>query len=85
MNTINVLNTQHLHFANRTIETLIINEQHTLFLYNHQGQYFKLFDQKKELKNYLNALPYKMLCEFYSEEELDNYLLSQTINNTTFC
>jgi hypothetical protein len=71
--------------ANRTIETLLINEQHTLFLYNHQGQYYKLFDQKKELKNYLNALPYRMVSEFYSEEELDNYLLSQAINNTPFC
>jgi len=85
MNSIKVLNTSYLHYSNRTIETLLINEQHTLFLYNHQGQYYKLFDQKKELKNYLNALPYRMVSEFYSEEELDNYLLSQAINNTPFC
>jgi len=85
MNTINVLNTQYLHFANRTIETISINDKKVFYLYNHQGQYFKLFDQKEELTNYLNALPYRMVTEFYSEEELDNYLLSQTINNTTFC
>jgi hypothetical protein len=85
MQTINTLHTGYVNFANRTIETVLIGGLKTLFIYNHQGQYYKLFDQKKELTNYLNALPYKMLCEFYSEEELDNYLLSQTNNNTTFC
>jgi hypothetical protein len=33
-----------------------------------------LFDQKEELKNYLNALPYRMLTEFYSEEAVDAFL-----------
>ncbi len=74
MNTINVLNTQYLHSANRTIETISINNK-VFYIYNHQGQYFRLFDQKEELGNYLDAKPYKMLCEFYSEEALDNYLL----------
>ena len=64
--------------ANRTIETLLINEQQTLYLYNHQGQYYKIFDQKEELEKYLNALPYKMLCEFYNEEALDDFLESCT-------
>jgi hypothetical protein len=73
-NNIQVLNTHYLHFANRTIEILLINEQQTLYLYNHQGQYFKLFNQKEELKNYLNALPYRMLTEFYSEEAVDAFL-----------
>jgi len=84
-NDVNVIDTEYLHFANRTIETVSMNSQKVLYLYNHQGQYFKLFDQKKELKNYLNALPYRMVTEFYSEDEVDDYLLSQTINNTTFC
>jgi hypothetical protein len=74
MNKIDLLDTQFVFFANRTIETLLINEQHTLFLYNHQGQYYKVFNQKEELDNYLNAKPYKMICEFYSEKELDNFL-----------
>lgn len=74
MNKIDLLNTQFVFFANRTIETLLINEQKTLYLYNHQGQYYKLFDQKKELEKYLNALPYQMLCEFYSEEAVDGFL-----------
>jgi len=78
------LDVSFLHFANRTIETISINIK-VFYLYNHQGQYFKIFDKKKELINYLNALPYRMLTEFYSEEEVDNYLLSQTINNTPFC
>jgi hypothetical protein len=67
------------------IIVVLIGTLKTLYLYNHQGQYYKLFDQKEELTNYLNAMPYRMVSEFYSEEELDNYLLSQTINNTTFC
>jgi|GEM_PF-5871539 len=75
MNKVDLIGTQNVFFANRTLETLIINEQQTLFLYNHQGQYFKVFDQKEELDNYLDAKPYKMLCEFYSEEALDDFLL----------
>jgi hypothetical protein len=75
MNKVDLIDTQNVLFANRTIETLLINEQQTLYLYNHQGQYFKLFDQKKELTNYLNALPYRMVTEFYSEEALDDFLL----------
>jgi 3-phosphoglycerate kinase len=74
MNKIELQNTNYLHRSNRTIETLLINEQQTLFLYNHQGQYYKLFDQKEELEKYLNALPYQMVSEFYSEEALDFYL-----------
>ncbi len=76
MNKIDLIDTQSVFFANRTIETLLINEQQTLYLYNHQGQYFKLFDQQEELDNYLNAVPYKMVCEFYTEEELEGYLLT---------
>lgn len=68
------LNTQYHHYANRTIDTLLISGSKKLYLYNHQGQYFKLFDQKEELDNYLNALPYQMLCEFYSEEEVDIFI-----------
>ncbi|MEX0996918.1 MAG: hypothetical protein WDZ45_07710 [Flavobacteriaceae bacterium] len=68
------LNTHYHHFANRTIETLLIGGSKKLYLYNHQGQYFKLFDQKEELDNYLKALPYQMLCEFYSEEEVDIFI-----------
>lgn len=78
MNKIDLIDTQNVFFANRTIETLLINEQQTLYLYNHQGQYFKLFDQKEELDNYLNAVPYKMLGEFYSDEEVDAYLEKRT-------
>lgn len=74
MNKIDLINTQNAFFANRTLETLLINEQQTLYLYNHQGQYYKLFDQKEELDNYLNARPYTMVCEFYSEEALDEFL-----------
>lgn len=77
MNKIDLLDTQFVFFANRTIETLLINEQQTLFLYNHQGQYYKLFDQKEELDNYLGAEPYKMLCEFYSEEAVDAFLVKR--------
>lgn len=79
MNTIKVLNSSYLHFANRTIETLLIAGSKQLYLYNHQGQYFKIFNQKKELENYLSALPYKMVTEFYSEAELDKYLLSLNV------
>lgn len=74
MNKVDLIDTQNVFFANRTLETLLINEQQTLYLYNHQGQYYKLFDQKEELKNYLNALPYQMVGEFYSEEALDKFL-----------
>lgn len=74
MNKVDLIYTQTVFFANRTLETLLINEQQTLYVYNHQGQYYKLFDQKEELNNYLNAQPYKMLCEFYSEEAVDAYL-----------
>ena len=74
MNKIELQDTNYLHQANRTLETLLINEQKTLYLYNHQGQYYKLFNQKKELDNYLNARPYKMVCEFYSEEAVDEFL-----------
>ncbi len=78
MNKIELLDTRYLHYSNRSLETLLINEQQTLYLYNHQGQYYKLFDQKEELDKYLNALPYEMLCEFYSEEALDVYLEKRT-------
>jgi len=74
-NDVNVIGTEYLHSANRTIETTSVNNEKVFYLYNHQGQYFKLFDQKKELTNYLNALPYRMVTEFYSEEALDDFLL----------
>jgi len=74
MQRIRTLQTDYIHFANRTIETISINKEKVLYLYNHQGQYYKLFDQKEELKNYLNALPYRMLTEFYSEEAVDAFL-----------
>lgn len=64
MNKVDLIDKQNVFFANRTIEILLINEQQTLFLYNHQGQYYKLFDQKEEVENYLNALPYQMVCDF---------------------
>ncbi|WP_339610832.1 hypothetical protein [uncultured Planktosalinus sp.] len=76
MNKIQLLDTQYLNNANRTIETLLINGSKKLYLYNHQGQYYKIFDQQKELNNYLNAKPYQMLCEFYSEEAVDAFLLT---------
>lgn len=74
MNTIELLDSNYFQSTNRTLETLQINNQQTLYLYNHQGQYYKIFDQKEELDKYLNALPYEMLCEFYSEEALGVYL-----------
>jgi len=74
MNKVDLIDTQNVFFANRTIETIIINDEKVFYIYNHQGQYFKLFDQKEELKNYLNALPYRMLTEFYSEEAVDAFL-----------
>tara|TARA_R110000850_G_C9994993_1_gene467539 strand:+ start:13048 stop:13284 length:237 start_codon:yes stop_codon:yes gene_type:complete len=74
MNNVVLIDTQNVFFANRTIETLLVKQQ-TLYLYNHQGQYYKLFEQKKELENYLNAMPYRMLQEFYCEEALDAFLV----------
>jgi hypothetical protein len=68
------LDVSYLNSANRTIETISINNEKVLYLYNHQGQYYKLFDQKKELTNYLNGLPYQILCELYSEEEVDIFI-----------
>jgi hypothetical protein len=67
-------NISYLHFANRTIETISVTIKKVLYIYNHQGQYYKLFDQKKELTNYLNGLPYQILCELYSEEEVDIFI-----------
>lgn len=74
MNTIELLDSNYFQSANRTIETLLINEQQTLYLYNHQGQYYKVFNQREELDKYLNALPYQMVGEFYSEEAVDAFL-----------
>ncbi len=73
-NDVNVISMEYLHSANRTLETISINKEKVLYVYNHQGQYYKIFDQKKELTNYLKALLYKMIKEFYNEEELDAYL-----------
>ena len=71
--------TSYINSTNRTIETLQIGSSKKIILYNHQVQYIKLFDQKVELTNYLNALPYRMFNEFYSEEKMDKYLLSLSI------
>lgn len=76
MNRINLIDTQYVYFANRTIETLKLPNGQVYYLYNHQGQYYKLFNQKEELENYLNALPYQMVDEFYSEAALDAYLMT---------
>lgn len=75
MNNIQFINTTYLH-PNRTLETLQLPNGQLYYLYNHQGQYYKLFDQKEELDKYLNALPYEMLCEFYSEAAVDVFLMT---------
>lgn len=74
MNTIELLDSNYFQSANRTIETLQINGQQTHYLYNHQGEYYKVFNQKQELNKYLNALPYQMVGEFYREEAVDEFL-----------
>lgn len=74
MNRVIVIDTKNVYFANRTLETLQLPNGQGYYLYNHQGQYYKLFTQKEELDCYLNALPYTMFREFYSEAALEAYL-----------
>lgn len=36
-----------------------------LYVYNHQGQNYKVFNNKRQLDHYFENQPYAMLAEFY--------------------
>ncbi|MCR9182707.1 MAG: hypothetical protein NXH73_07250 [Flavobacteriaceae bacterium] len=76
MQTIRILQTDYVHHANRTIETLLIGGSKKLYIYNHQGQYFKVFTSSTDINNYLNGQKVKILAEFIEEVEMDNFLLT---------
>jgi hypothetical protein len=79
MNTVTTLRTEYLHFANRSIETVLIGGIKILYIYNHQGQYFKLFESIGTLSNYLSGQKVKTRAEFIDEIEMDEFLLNLDI------
>lgn len=73
-----LLDTTFVNFANRTIETILLDNQQLFYVYNHQGQYFKVFNDLQELLNFHTGDKYQMLHEFYTEADLDYFLLNHT-------
>ncbi|MGF1555241.1 hypothetical protein [Paucihalobacter sp.] len=73
-----LLNTTFVHFACRNIETILLDNQQLLYVYNHQGQYFKVFNDLQELLNFYTGVKFQMLHEFYRESDLDYFLLNHT-------
>ena len=78
MNTIQTVQVDYINYASRTLETIILtNEemsQKVVYLYNHDGQSFRIFENLLEVANYLHNQPYKVLKEYAQERFVDTFL-----------
>ena len=77
MNDINILKTIEIR-ASRTLDMLSVsdkNERKLLFLYNYEGEHYRLFDCKMEVRKFFNCEGATFL-EFEDDETLDFYLLN---------
>ncbi|MCM4161329.1 hypothetical protein FHG64_08390 [Antarcticibacterium flavum] len=78
MNTINQIEVKYLR-PSRTIEKLEISKdlkRSICFVYNHEGNHFRLFDNEMALNLFLKQGSEPKIT-FDSEEELDKFLLYQ--------
>jgi len=80
MNKFQTINTEYLR-ASRTIETIIVSKDNiseVFFVYNYEGNSFRVFKNHLDLINFYQN---KAKCNFHfnTEIELDNFLAKVTI------
>lgn len=82
MNDIRILKTIEIRVS-RTLDILLISSKNgniILYTYNYEGIHYRLFDSKKEVRNFFNC-EYACFLEFEDDESLDNYLSNLRICN----
>lgn len=76
MNTINQIDTYYLR-ASRTVETILIkNKQKTVYVYNYEGNHFRLFSKLVDLINFFKT-GIEPKLEFSNECDLDHYIINK--------
>lgn len=83
MNTTRTLNTEYLR-PSRTIETVLVSNfslEKIFFIYNYEGNSFRLFESHLSLLNFLNENETESDFIFETEEHLDSFLLNIELNN----
>lgn len=76
MNSFSCVDTYYLR-ASRTIETILVengNRQNLFFVYNYEGNHFRLFYSIDSLVNFFSCSDAEVYCDFETDEELDNFL-----------
>jgi hypothetical protein len=48
-----------------------------LYIYNYEGNHFRVFDSKKNIKNFLMNNDYDIIYETNIDKELDDYLFNK--------
>jgi hypothetical protein len=77
---IQTIYTEYIRYANRTLECMEISKNQSIlhyWIYNYQGNHFRVFDSLLEVFAFLNnQSDNNWIADFDTEEELDNYLHS---------
>lgn len=79
MNQIEVLDTDYIRYASRSIDHLFVsntNKRIELWIYNYEGQHFRVFDSVKNAMQHINYSSANSLIDFNNEADLDSYLLN---------
>jgi hypothetical protein len=64
----------------RTIEIIKLGmnkRSNILYIYNYEGNHFRVFDSKKNIKNFLMNNDYDIIYETNIDKELDDYLFNK--------
>jgi hypothetical protein len=81
MNTLNQINTSYLR-PSRTIETVLVSNgstDKTFFIYNHEGNSFRVFEDHLNLINFFQDKAEES-HHFTTEKELDHFLETVNLN-----
>jgi hypothetical protein len=84
MNLIEVMHTDYIRYANRSVDCIkLMNHAGAVgyvWVYNYQGLHFCVFDTYVKVTAFLNTCTNACLCDFDGEAALDQFLLTYNIN-----
>jgi hypothetical protein len=83
MTTIQTIYTEHIRYANRTLECVEISKNQSVlhyWIYNFQGNHFRVFQSVTDAFAFLNnETSNNCIADFETEEALDDFLMSSNM------